>query len=93
MIDGFDPSLIPPPPAQEAPPVEPIRPEMAQVQQDEIKGKTAGEEEKKKRKKRKVKDKVDIAGVDVEASADDEAVAPAYSEQAPQGDPRIDILI
>ncbi len=95
MIDILDPNMnLPQPPPADASPVEPVKDDSVDIQDQRLEDKktpTDDDGRKKKKKKRK-RDKAEIGGEEIEAESDIEVVS-ASTDQDDSDEPKIDILI
>lgn len=94
MIDILDPNMnLPQPPPADANPVEPVKDDSVDIQDQRLEDKKSPTDDHGQRKKRKRnRDKAEIGGQEIEAESDIEVVSKS-TDQDDSDEPKIDILI
>ncbi len=94
MIDILDPNMnLPVPPPADASPVEPVKDDSVDIQDQRLEDKkTPTDDDSRKKKKKRKRDKAEIGGQEIEAESDIEVVSKS-TDQDDSDEPKIDILI
>lgn len=94
MIDILDPNMnLPQPPPADANPVEPVKDESVDIQDQKLEDKkSATDDHGRKKKSKRNRDKAEIGGQEIEAESDIEIVSKS-TDRDESDEPKIDILI